>query len=94
MALSSIQVKLLWHTYFSFLAGDNFHEHADVFTRPVGNQMNEDKSGAQENRQRALNDKTTFNDGVISSSNSNFVHLNLFRFTNSYLFLFLGISFL
>ena len=54
-----------------FFAGDDSHEHADVFTRPIANQMNEDKPGAQENKQ-SVNDKTTFNDGAISSGNSVF----------------------
>ena len=89
----SINIK--WHTYISFLVGYDFHEHTAVITRPVGNQMNEQKPGTQENKHGALNDKTTFNDGAISSSNSVFFvcsfvclffNFNLFRSTSSCLF--------
>jgi len=56
----------------SFLAGDDFHEHSAVISKPVGHQMNEDKPGTQENKHDALNEKTALNDGAISSSNSIF----------------------
>lgn len=66
-----------WHTYTSFLAGDDFHEQTAI--RPVGNQMNEDKPVKQENKHGMLDDKTTFNDGVFSSSNNlHLFHFNLF----------------
>jgi len=64
-----------------YLAGDNFHEHTAVITRPNGKQMNEDKPGTQENEQSTFNDETVLNDGTISPSNSMFFfHFNLFRF--------------
>ena len=62
--------KKKWHTYISFFAGDDVHEQTD--TRLVGNQIKEDKSFTQENKLGALDDKTKFNDGVSSSSNSFF----------------------
>lgn len=56
----------------SFLSEDDFHEYSAVISKPVGNQMNEDKPGKQENKHGAVNEKTTLNDGAISSSNSIF----------------------
>lgn len=57
-----------WHTYTTFLAGDDSHEQTAI--RPLGNQINEDKPVKQENKHGMLDDKTTFNDGVFSSGNS------------------------
>ena len=79
-------INIKWHTYISFLAGDDFYEHTAVITRPVGNQMNEPKPGTQENKHGALNDITTFNDGAISSSNSVFMFVCLFVFLISIFF--------
>jgi len=67
---SDILIK--WHTSFSFFAGKDYHGPAAVITRSVGKQMNKDKPVIQENEQSALDDKTTFNDGPISSGNSIF----------------------
>lgn len=56
-----------------YLAGDNFHGHTAVITRPNGKQMNEDKLGTKENDQSTFNDETVLNDVTISPSNSMFV---------------------
>ena len=67
-------------TFFSSPAGNDFHEHAVVATRSVGNQINKDNPGTQENKQSALNDNTTFNDGPTSSGNSMFCSFCSFFF--------------
>jgi len=38
------------YLYISFLGGDDFQENIAVDTRPVGNQMNEDKPVKQGNK--------------------------------------------
>lgn len=41
-----------------------------MVTRSLGKQTNKDKPDTKENKQSALNDKTTVNDDGISSGNS------------------------
>ena len=76
-----------------------------MVTRSLGKQTNKDKPDTKENKQSALNDKTTVNDDGISSGNSiHFIIILLlflllffffyFTFLVSLLFLFMGIPFL
>jgi len=58
--------------------GKDFRGHTTVITRSFGKQMNTDKPVIQENEQSALDDKTTFNDGPISSDTVN-SQINLYK---------------
>ena len=71
-SLFLVKNELNWHTYISFLAGDDFREHTAVITKPVGKKINEDKHGTPENEQSTSIKKNMLNDDAISSSNSMF----------------------
>ena len=47
--------------------------------------MSQDKPGIQENKQSALDDKTTYSDRPISSGNS-MLHKSFFFFYNSFIY--------
>jgi len=51
---------------------NDFYEHAAVITRSVGEQGDKDNPDIQKNEQSVLDDKTTLNEGPISSGNSIF----------------------